>query len=328
MKTLGIAGLVAAGFLSAWAPAQAQDYPTRPITIVAPYAPGGATDIVARTLGEQLRKDLGQSIVVENKPGAFGILAIERMVRAKPDGHTLMLGNVTTNAITPILFPKKFSIDYATSVVPVTRLVDIPEYLLVTRTNFPPSTVEELVSYARENPGKVRYATTGIGSYAHFDMALFAKRAGIDMVHVPVKAGASGVMKDMANGDLQVSFVNVATSASMIEAGKVKPIAIVADKRLPEQSHVPTMAELGYPGVGTIAWQGLFASAETPRPVLEKLHAAVLKSLETQELKDAFARQHFRLVPNASVDEANTWLKTEIDNWRSIADEVKLDIPQ
>src|SRR5215212_10133989 len=160
-------------------PATAQDkYPSKPVRILVPYAPGGATDIVSRVLGEQLRNVLGQPFVTENKPGAFGIVAIEEMARAKPDGYTLMIGNVSTNAITPILFPDRMKIKYDQDVVPVARLVDIPAFIAVTTKDFPVKSLKELVDYAKKNPGKVRYGTVGVGSYPHYDTEVFAKRAG------------------------------------------------------------------------------------------------------------------------------------------------------
>src|SRR5262245_54826358 len=158
--------------------AGAQDkYPSKPVKILVPYAPGGATDIITRVLGEQMRQNLGQTFVVENKPGAGGILAIEEMARSRPDGSTLMIGNVTTNAITPVLFAKKFSINFERDVVSVNRLATLPSFLIVTTKNFAPRSVAELVTYAKQNPDKVRYGSAGVGSFPHFDMEIFARRA-------------------------------------------------------------------------------------------------------------------------------------------------------
>jgi tripartite-type tricarboxylate transporter receptor subunit TctC len=310
--------------------AGAQDkYPSKPVKIIVPYAPGGATDIVARILGEHLRQILGQSFVVENKPGAFGILAIEEMARSKPDGYTLMVGNVSTNAITPVLFPAKFKINYEKDVVPVMRLVDIPEFLLVTTTNFAPKTVPELIENAKKNPGKVRYGTVGAGSYPHYDMALFAKRAGdLDMIAIHNKAGASGVINDMVTGDTQTSFLNVASTAAMIKAGKIKALALVNHQRLPEYPDVPTMQEVGYPNVGTLAWQAMFAPAGTPKEILETLQKASIQAMQAPAAQKAFKEQNFNIVPNTSVEDAKSWLAEEIATWHKISQEVKIEVAE
>ena len=327
MKRLGL--VMAAAFCLAFSgiEAAAQDkFPSKPVKMIVPYAPGGATDIVARIVGEQMRQSLGQSFVVENKPGAFGILAIEEMAHSRPDGYTLQVGNVTTNAISPVIVPDKFKINYDRDVAPVTNLIDVPAFLVVTTTNFAVKDVKELIDYAKKNPGKLRYGTVGAGSYPHYDMAYFAKRAGdLNMVAIHNKAGASGVINDMITGDTQVCFLNVASSAAQIRAGKLKPIAVVNHQRLAAYPDVPTMAEAGFPGVGTIAWNAMFAPAATPRPVLEALHKAAVDALQSQAAKDALTRQNFNIVPSKSVDEAKTWLAGEIATWRKITAEVKIE---
>jgi tripartite-type tricarboxylate transporter receptor subunit TctC len=309
--------------------ASAQDkYPSKPVKILVPYAPGGATDIVSRILGEQLRTILGQSFVTENKPGAFGIIAIEEMAHAKPDGYTLMIGNVSTNAITPILFPKKFAISYEKDVVPVARLVDIPAFVVVSK-DFAPKTLPELIAYAKQNKGKVRYGTVGVGSYPHYDTEVFAKRAGgLDLIAIPNKAGASGVLKDMATGDVQFSFLNVASSAPMIKGGQIKPIAAVNPTRLPDYPDVPTMKELGFADVGTLAWQGMFAPAGTPKEVLDTLNKAILQAMDSPQVKETFAKQYFNIVPTKSTEEAKRWLQDEIVLWKKTTEEVKIDIAE
>ena len=309
--------------------AAAQDkYPSRPVKVLVPYAPGGATDIVARVVGEQLRQILGQSFVVENKPGAFGILAIEEMARSKPDGYTLMLGNVSTNAITPVLFPKKLSIDYAKDVVPVARLADLPAFLVATKNNFPPKSFAEFVAYVKQHPGKVRYCSVGVGSYPHFDMEVLSRRAGLDMIHIPVKAGAGGIINDLVNGDLQVCFLNVATTSGQVRAGHLQVYAVVSDKRLPDFPDFPTMAEVGYPGVGTIAWQALFAPSGTPPDVIETLHKAVVQALESEPVRDSFKKSGIRAAPTASPEDARTWLRGEMEAWRKIVAETKIDLTE
>jgi tripartite-type tricarboxylate transporter receptor subunit TctC len=326
MKRLSVILLSMACLALGMATASAEDsYPNKPVKVIVPYAPGGATDIVARIIGDAFGKVTGHGFVVLNRAGAFGLIAIDEMAKATPDGYTLMIGNVTTNAITPVIYAKKFHTPYLQEVVPVTRLVDVPAFLLVTTTNFSVKSVPELVDYAKKNPGKTHYGTVGVGSYPHYDMAYFAKRAGdLDMVAIPNKNGASGVLQDMLRGDVQAAFLNVASSAGFVKAGKLKPIALVNHARLPDYPDIPTMAEVGYPDVGTIAWQGIFAPAGTPKPVLEKLFQDINKVLQSPEVKAKFAKQHFNIVPNKSVDDAKAWLGDEMKHWQTITQTVKL----
>jgi tripartite-type tricarboxylate transporter receptor subunit TctC len=330
MRRIGVTLLAAAGLAFALAQAGAQDkFPSKPVKILVPYAPGGATDIVARIVAEPMRQSLGQSFVVENKPGAFGILAIEEMARARPDGYTIQVGNVSTNAITPVIFTSKFKVNYDRDVAPVTNLIDVPAFLVVTTTNFAVKDVKELVEYAKKNPGKLRYGTVGAGSYPHFDMAYFAKRAGdLDMIAIHNKAGASGVINDMITGDTQASFLNVASTAAQVRAGKLKPIAVVNRERLAAYPDVPTMAEVGLPDVGTVAWNAMFAPAGTPKPVLETLHKAAVEALQAPAAKEALTKQNFNIVPSKSVDEAKAWLAGEIATWQKITATVKIDVTE
>jgi len=308
-------------------PAAAQDkFPSKPVKVVLPYGAGSATDIITRIVAEQLRVILGQSVVVENKPGAFGILAIEDMARSKPDGYTLQVGNVSTNAITPVLFASKFSIDYEKDVVPVTRLADLPTLMVVTAKDFPPKTMAEFVAYAKANPGKLRYASPGAGSFPHYDMEILARRAGIEMVPIHIKAGPPGYINDMVKGDIHVTYMNVATAAPQIKAGFLRPLVTTAEARLPDYPDVPTMAEAGFPGVGTTLWAGLFAPAATPRPVLETLHKAVNEALASPQVQDAYRKQAIRSGASPSLDAAKAWLAGEIANWKKITTEVKIDL--
>jgi tripartite-type tricarboxylate transporter receptor subunit TctC len=326
MKRLGI--LVASVLCLLGGNALAQPtgkYPVKPVKIIVPYAPGGATDIVARILANELSKSLGQSFYVENKPGAFGIVADEDLARSPADGYTLMIGNVTTNAITPVIYPDKFKIDYAKDIVPITQLVDIPAFLLATKKNFDVKSVADLIAYAKKHPGQVRYGTVGPGSYPHYDMAYFAKRAGdLDMVAIPNKAGASGVINDMLNGSTQVAFLNVASSTPQIKAGNFVPLALVDHKRLPDYPDLPTMQEAGFPGVGTIAWQALFAPGGTPKDVQQTIFDAFVAAMKAPDVAAAFAKQTFNIVPNASLDDAKTWLAQQMDTWRKVTGEVKI----
>jgi tripartite-type tricarboxylate transporter receptor subunit TctC len=334
MKRLHLMLLAVCAFASAApqapAHAQAQDkYPSKPVKILVPYGPGGATDIVARIVGEHLRDVLGQAFYVENKPGGYGMIAIEDMARSKPDGYTLMVGNVSTNAITPVLFKSKLKISYERDVVPVLRLVDVPAFLLVTATNFPPRTVGELIAAVKKNPGQVRYGTVGVGSYPDYDMALFAKRAGdLDLTGIPNRAGAAGVVLDMMMGDTQTAFLNVASTAAMVKAGKLRALAVVNRERLAEFPDVPTMREVGFPDVGTIAWQAMFAPAGTPKEIMETLRAAAIQARQVPAAQKVFAEQNFNIVPTKSADETKEWLGQEIATWSRITQEVKVPLPE
>ena len=307
--------------------ASAQDkFPSKTVKIVVPYAPGGATDITSRLFGEQLKTILGQSFVVENKPGAFGIVGIEEMARSRPDGHTLFVGNVSTNAITPVLFKKKFSINYEKDVVSVSRLAIYPSFFVTTMANFDMKSVADVVAYAKKNPGKLRYTSAGIGSFPHFDMEVFSRRAGVDMIHIPNKSGAAGMINDLVVGDAQVSFLNAASGAAMIKAGKLRPIAVLAEKRLAEYPDVPTLAEAGYPGVGTLHWQSMLAPAKTPKDTLAILFKAIVEASKSPQLQAGFAKQFVSVKPSESLDEAQTWLNGELANWRKTTSEVKIDL--
>jgi tripartite-type tricarboxylate transporter receptor subunit TctC len=319
--------LLSAVLLACAGTAMAQDkYPSKPVKILVPYAPGGATDIITRVVGEQLRQSLGQPFVVENKAGAFGILALEEMAKSRADGYTLMVGNVSTNAITPVLYKDKFKIDFDKDVVSVTRMATLPSFFIATAKDFAPKTLAEFVDYAKKNPGKVRYTSAGVGSFPHFDTEIFAKRAGIDIVHIPIKAGASGMLNDLVNGDVQVAFINVATTGAMVKAGQLKPLAVVSEKRLAEYPDIPTMAEAGYPGVGTLHWQSMLAPSATPKEVIDTLHKAVGEALHTSQVQEAFKKQLIEATPSKSPDEAKAWLANEIATWKKITGEIKIEM--
>jgi tripartite-type tricarboxylate transporter receptor subunit TctC len=330
MKRLSLILLSAVCLVLGVAAAPAQEkYPNRPVKVLVPYAPGGATDITARILGDEIQRITGQSFLVINKPGAFGMLAIDEMAKSEPDGYTLMIGNVSTNAITPIIYKDKLTFDYNQRVTAVTNLVDVPAFLVVTTANdFPVKTVPELIDYAKKNPGKMHYGTVGNGSYPHYDMAYFAKRAGdLDMTALPNKNGASGVIQDMLRGDVLAAFLNVGSAAGMVQTGKFRALAMVNTVRLADYPNVPTMKEVGYPDVGTLAWNGLFAPAATPKPVLDALYAIVAQALASPSVQEKFKKQNYNVVPSKSVDDAKTWLAAEMKHWQTITSVVKIEAP-
>jgi tripartite-type tricarboxylate transporter receptor subunit TctC len=309
------------------APAAAQEkYPSRPIKVIVPYAPGGAVDIVARIVTEHMRQTLDQPLVIENKPGAFGIIALEELSRSKPDGYTLMFGNNNSNVITPVLFPNKLSFNPEKELVTVARVADLPAFVIATKKDFPPTNFAEFIAYAKQNNGKVRYSSVGVGSFPHFDMEILGRRAGFEAVHIPNKAGASGMLNDLVSGDAQVGFLNLATPAAMVRAGQLRPLALVADKRVPEYPDLPTLAELGYPDVGTLQWLALFAPRGVPTEIIDMLHKAALEAAKAPATLERFKQQSIRSVPSASAAEAQQFMASEFARWRKITSEVKVDL--
>lgn len=311
------------------APASAQGaYPNKTIRVLIPYAPGGLTDVVARYYGEYLRKTLGQTVLVENKPGASGIIAIEEMARAKPDGYTIMVGNISTNCLTPVLLSKRMKIDYDRDVQIISRLADTPVFFMATTTNFPPKTLQEFIAYAKAHPGDVRYASAGIGAYQHVNTEILAKRAGgLDLVHIPFKDGGAGILKDVAGGDTHVSWFNVSNPVGMIKAGRVRPLAVAADARLSAWPEVPTLGELGFTGFHPSQWSAAFAPAGVPREIIDKLHEAFAAAARTPELRAIFEKGGMTVPLEESVDDARAWLRKEMETWRrDIADAgIKVD---
>lgn len=322
---LAFAAFALTAALSPAGHAQAPAYPTKPVRLVVPYAPGGATDIAARILSEPLRAALGQPFVVENKVGANGIIALEEMMRSQ-DGSTLMVGNVTTNAITPVVDAKKLSFDYRANVIAIQRIADVPGVVVLTTAKFAPTTLKETLEYAKLNPGKLRYGTVGAGSYPHYDMAYLAKLAGgLDMIAIHNKAGASGMINDLVTGDVQAAFINAASSIAMAKAGKLRVVAAISPSRLEKYPDIATMAELGYGDAGTLAWQAVFASSRTPKAIQEILFSALTAALESEPVKEAFAKQGFLVLPNKTLADSAKWSDAEIARWLKITSRVKLE---
>jgi tripartite-type tricarboxylate transporter receptor subunit TctC len=325
----GLFALAAAlAFGATAAAAQPAPYPSKPIRILVPYAPGGLTDVVARQYAEQLRKSLGQNVLVENKAGASGIIAIEEMARAKPDGYTIMVGNISTNCLTPVLLSKRMHINYDRDVQIVARLADAPVFFLATTTNFPPKTFAEFIAYAKAHPGDVRYASAGIGAYQHVNTEILAKRAGgLQLVHIPFKDGGSGILKDVAGGDTHVSWFNITNPVGMIKAGKVRPLAVAAPQRLAAWPDVPTITEVGFPGFRPSQWSAAFAPSGVPREIVDKLHNAFVAAARTPEMRAIFEKGGMTAPVQKSADDARVWLKQEMETWRrDIADAgIKVD---
>jgi tripartite-type tricarboxylate transporter receptor subunit TctC len=298
--------------------AAAQDaYPSRTIRIIIPYGPGGLTDVVARHYAERLRPLLGQNILVDNKPGASGIIAIEEMARAKPDGYTIMIGNISTNCLTPLLLRHRMRIDYDRDVQIIARTADAPVFFLATTTHFPPKTFAEFIAYAKAHPGEVRYASAGLGAYQHVNTEILAKRAGgLKLVHIPFKGGGAPILRDIAAGDTHVSWFNITNPVGMIKAGKVRPLAVASPQRLAAWPDVPTIDEVGFPGFRPSQWNAAFAPAGVPREVIDKLHNAFAAVAKMPEMQAIFEKGGLRAPSDKSADDARAWLKQEMDTWR------------
>ena len=315
-----------AGLLALAAAAQPADpYPSRPVRILVPYAPGGVTDIIARHLAPKLQEALGQPFIVENRPGASGNLALEAAAHAAPDGYTLFVGNVSTNAINESTFAQTLQIRPSRDLVGVTKLVETP-HVVVANPAFPPNTIAELIEWTKHNPGKLNYASAGIGSYPHLDMLRFAKAAGIEATHIPYKGGAGQMLPALLSGEVQVSFINLASTGEQIKAGRLKALAATTPTRHPVIPNVATMAEQGYPGIGTNAWQGMFAPAATPKPIIDKLHTAVVAILSRPEMKEMLAGQLMTVAVSSSPQEFTEQVRAETQSWGEFVRENKIRI--
>src|SRR5689334_14692956 len=294
------------------APAVAQDYPAKPVKILVPYGPGGATDIIARIVAQRLTESLGQSFVVENRPGANGNIALEAAAKAPPDGYTLLVGNVSTNAINETIYAHQLTIRPSHDLVAITKLVEIP-HIVVATAALPASNIAELIALAKKEPGKINFASVGVGSYPHLDMERFMKASGTEMTHVPYKGGAGQAIPAMVGGEVQVAFFNMASLLPHIRSGRLKALAAVPSQRLPELPNVPTLTEQGYPGIGTNAWQGMFAPAATPKAIVDRLHAAVVQVL-TRE-KDDLGKKMLTVEVSQSPQEFTELVRRETRAW-------------
>jgi len=294
--------------------AAAQDYPAKPVRILVPYGPGGATDIIARIVAAKLTESLGQSFLVENRPGANGNIALEATAKATPDGYTLLVGNVSTNAINENIYEGQLTIKPSRDLIAITKLVEIP-HIVVANAALPANNIAELIALAKKEPGKLNFASVGLGSYPHLDMERFMKASGTEMVHVPYKGGAGQAIPAMVGGEVQLAFFNMASLLPHIKSGRLKALAAVPTQRIPELPNVPTLAEQGFPGIGTNAWQGLFAPAATPKPVVDRLYAAVSAILTKPDQRDGLAKQMMSVAVSKSPQEFTEQVRRETQDW-------------
>jgi len=279
------ATLVAASLLSPRI-AVADDWPSRPVTIIVPFAPGGATDIVARLLAEELRQRFGQPFIVENRTGAAGNIGIEAVVRAPPNGYTLLFGTMGSLTTNPHLYPDaKFRIDR--DLVPISQTFKV-DHILVVNPKLPVKSVADLVAYAKANPDKVKYGSAGVGSSVQMFAVLLEMRTGVKMVHVPYK-GSAPALNDVVAGHIDMLMDSVPTSLPQIEAGNTRPLAITSGTRNKRLPNVPTMMEAGVPDYDTAAWGSLMAPAGTPADIVAKLSTAVQEAYRKPQVQKEFA---------------------------------------
>lgn len=298
----------------------AEKFPVRPVRLIVPYAPGGATDITARQLQTKINELWGQPVIVDNRAGASGNIALELAARSAPDGYTLFVGNVSTNAINETTF-KSLKIKPSRDLTGVTNLIQLP-HLWVVNPGVPAGTLKELVAYVKKSGVRLNYGSAGVGAYPHLDAVKFLKAAGIDMTHVPYKGGAGQMIPAIMGNEVQFMFINMASSIAHIRTGRIKALAITTPERRPELPNVPTTAEAGFPGMGTNAWNGLFAPAGIPKPRLNRIHADVVKVMESPAMKESLAKVFMSVVVNQSpaefqrfvLDEVKSWGKVVIDN--------------
>ena len=316
MKHVHAAPLLAALTCLA-APALAADFPARPVRIIVPYAPGGATDIIARLLSGKLNEAWGQPVIVENRAGASGNIALELAARAAADGYTLLVGNVSTNAINETAFAKTIAIKPSRDLPGITGLVEIPHLWLV-HPSIAAGSLKELVEYAKKSSGKMTYASAGMGSYPHLDIAYFLKVNRIQMVHSPYKGGAGQVIPAIISNEAQFTLLNVASSLQHVKANRMKALATTWATRRPEVPDVPTVAEAGFPGMGTNGWQGLFAPAGVPKAVIDRVHASTLKVMDDASMKDSLSKQLMYPKLHKSPAEFARFIDSEVKHWASV----------
>ncbi|MCC7484771.1 MAG: tripartite tricarboxylate transporter substrate binding protein [Burkholderiales bacterium] len=296
--------------------AGAEKFPARPVRFIIPYAPGGATDITARQLQTRISEQWGQPVIVDNRPGASGNIALELAARSPADGYTLFVGNVSTNAINETTF-KALNVKPSRDLTGVTNLIQLP-HLWVVNPSVPAGTLKELVAYVKKSGAKLNYGSAGVGAYPHLDAVKFLKLAGIEMTHVPYKGGAGQMIPAIMGNEVQFMFINMASSLPHIRTGRVKPLAITTRERRPELPNVPTTAESGFPGVGTNAWNGLFAPAGISKPLLNRVHADVVKVMTSPEMKASLAKVFMEVVVNKSPAEYQAFVLEEIKNWAKV----------
>jgi tripartite-type tricarboxylate transporter receptor subunit TctC len=305
---------------SAGVPAQdAGNYPSRPVMMVVPFAPGGASDFVARIIQPGVGQFLGQQIVVDNRPSAAGIIGTEVAARAAPDGYTIFLGNIGTLSINPGVY-SDMRIKPARDLAPVSMCADTPS-VLITRLDFPASTVSELIAYVKANQGKVTFASPGSSTLNRLEMEVFKKDAGLDMVHVPYKGGAGPAVMGVFGGHVDLMFTTMPSAMELVKEKKVKALAVTTRERMVDLPDIPTMYELGWKNLVTSSWQGVLVPSGTPRPIIDKLRAAIAKVLADPEVQTRMRKSGVIPVSSQSPEDFKAYMDVETAKWTKVIEE-------
>ncbi|NBQ06061.1 MAG: tripartite tricarboxylate transporter substrate binding protein [Betaproteobacteria bacterium] len=321
MKKLLSIVCAAAGLSLSAGSALAQTYPTKPIKIIVPFGPGGFTDVVARILGVKLGESLGQSVVIENKPGAGSMIGTDQVAKSAPDGHTLLIVS-STHVISPWIY-KSVPYDPLKSFAPVTKLVDSP-YVLLTNPKVPAKNVQEFIALAKANPDKIHYASSGNGSAQHLIGGMFASMTKTQLKHVPYRS-SNLATTDVVAGVVESSFAGVPNALSQVPNGRLNALAVTSAKRIPQLPNVPTMQEAGVPGYDATIWLALLAPAGTPAPIVNKLNAEVAKIMNTAETNKAMFEAGVEV--SLSTPEALTQLMTsEMSKWGKVVKEAGIKL--
>ena len=313
LLSLTLGGFVALWLIGTVASAEVA-YPTRPIRLIVPFAPGGTTDVLARIIGERVQQALGQPIVIENRGGAGGNIGADAVAKAPPDGYTLLMGTVGTHAINPSLYPK-MPFDPLTDLAPVAFAAAVPNIMEVSPKSVKATSVQEFIAEAKKS-GQFSMASSGIGSSIHLTGELFKQVTGVEMTHVPYR-GAGPALNDLMGGQVQVMFDNLPSSIQHVRAGTLRALAVSSANRAPALPDVPTLAESGLAGFEATSWFALFAPKGTPADIVAKLNDQVRKALSTPEVKKRVEDlgAEIRLL---SPDELMAYVRQEHDKWGKV----------
>jgi len=292
----------------------AQDYPTRPVRMVAPFAPGGATDVLARLVGQKLSERWGQTVIVDNRPGAGGNIGAELAARSAPDGYTLVIAGAP-HAINMTLY-SKLSYDLVKDLVGVNRIASYPSAIVV-HPSLPANTIKELIALARKRPGELNFGSAGPGSPNRLAIELFMIMANIKMVHIPYKGGSGQMVGDLLAGQVQLASIGLPPSMAYINAGKMRAIAVTGMSRSPLLPNVPTVNEAGLPGFDVTSWYGMFAPAALPKNLVAKINGDIAAILGTADMKQRLEK--LGADPGAmSPEDFGKFVRSEVDKWAKV----------